>query len=99
MRQRFATQRIYGFRGGRRVLLAAPGDPIPHSAEEPKDVRGPIKGGDAPKVDTVDITGSIAEVQAWVGDDVQRALRVLEVEKARPSPRVTLVRKLEAIAG
>lgn len=47
----------------------------------------------------VPVTGTIAEVLAWVGDDAARAGTALEAELAKPTPRSTLVDQLRAIAN
>jgi len=43
--------------------------------------------------------GTVAEVLAWVGGDPARAARALDVERARPSPRSSLVDQLTPLAG
>lgn len=43
--------------------------------------------------------GSADEVLIWVGDDKERASWALDVERQRPSPRSTLVAKLEKLVG
>lgn len=62
-----------------------------------------IAGGYASKVDdldqrrrrpeTVDTppSGSVAVILEWVGDDINRAVKALDVEAARSKPRKTLV--------
>ena len=42
--------------------------------------------------------GTVREVLAWVGDDRDRAAAALAAEQSRPSPRVTLVSALSAMA-
>lgn len=80
-----------------------PGDVADVSADEAHNLVAAgfaeIIGRPQPKeLDPINIDGSVKELTAWVGEDVQRALRVLELERNRPNPRVTLVRQLEAIA-
>lgn len=41
--------------------------------------------------------GTVAEVEAWVGDDIERADRALDVENAKTKPRSSLVDHLTAV--
>lgn len=50
------------------------------------------EGGDVPD-------GTVDQVLGWVGDEPELAAAALAAEQAKPEPRVTLVRALEAIAG
>lgn len=43
--------------------------------------------------------GTIEAVLAWVGESPQFAAAVLEIERARPKPRVTLVAALEELTS
>lgn len=43
--------------------------------------------------------GTAAEVLDWVGDDPARAQAALDAENAQPTPRTTLVSRLETIAS
>lgn len=58
-------------------------------------------GGDEAVDEAVDVpAGTIAEVEAWVGDDPARARQALEVELAKGEDhRKTLVAALEAIVA
>lgn len=43
--------------------------------------------------------GTVGYVVEWVGGKADRAAAALAAETAQSSPRVSLVRKLEALAG
>jgi hypothetical protein len=47
----------------------------------------------------LDIDATAKEVLAWVGDDPDRADEALAAEQAKDSPRSTLVKQLEKLAG
>ncbi len=52
----------------------------------------------APEAVVVDVlSGTVEEILAWVGDDVDRALRASDVEQERSKPRVTLLTALTDI--
>jgi hypothetical protein len=60
--------------------------------------------GAAPPADADEVPdGSVDAVLAWVNKDPEampgRALLALDVERAKPSPRATLVRELEKLKG
>lgn len=51
-----------------------------------------------PPGDDLDIEASVADVLAWVGEDVERAAEALRQEQERTKPRSTLVAQLTKIA-
>lgn len=51
--------------------------------------------GDPDEIQVPD--GTVDDVMAWVGNDVERALAALEHEKAKASPRKSLIEKLEKL--
>lgn len=54
----------------------------------------PLDSGErAPKVEPVP-EGTVSEIMRWVGEDVERAKRALEVEQAHEKPRKSLVEQL-----
>jgi hypothetical protein len=54
-------------------------------------VQDTVNGGDAPSQVP---DGSIQQVLAWVGNDKDRAQAALDAEQAKPTPRSSLVEKL-----
>ena len=42
--------------------------------------------------------GTISEVMSWVGEDVDRAIRALDVELSSTAARSTLVKRLQTVA-
>lgn len=48
--------------------------------------------------DGLDITGTVEEIIAWVGDDTGRATEAYEAESGKDKPRTTLLKRLEEIA-
>lgn len=80
-----------------------------HSPVEPLDddaralLETPVEdqGSGAPEEPPVelDIDATAKEVLAWVGDDPERAAEALDAEQAKDSPRSTLVKQLEKLAG
>jgi len=58
--------------------------------ESPKAAEQPVE--DVP-------AGSIKDVLAWVGTDVERAHKALDAEKASDESRSSLITKLEAIVN
>ena len=58
----------------------------------------PAEDDDEPDGDDVP-DGSAKEVLAWVGEDSDRAIRALEAEERRESPRKVLMGQLEKVVG
>ena len=54
---------------------------------------------DAPDADGYPEDGTIPDVKAWVGDDLDRAEAALAAEMEKDPPRVTLVEYLENLLG
>ncbi|MEU9245871.1 hypothetical protein [Streptomyces sp. NPDC048385] len=52
-----------------------------------------------PPPDALDIDASVKVVLAWVGTAPARAAQALELERAKPEPRSTLVAQLEKTAA
>lgn len=62
------------------------------ASDEPEAAPAPS----AERVTDVEVPdGSIREILTWVGDDQERALEALRAERARPTPRKTLVNELK----
>ncbi|HPJ18021.1 MAG TPA: hypothetical protein PK635_02740 [Actinomycetota bacterium] len=61
----------------------------------PVGIRKNLAGTELESDDVPD--GTIAEIQAWVGDSNVRAQLALDVENAKETPRATLVSWLEAL--
>lgn len=85
----------------RRFALPVPDGDL-ESEEEPDEDEGEGEEDasdpgekDAPGDDVPG--GSIPDVLAWVGEDPERARLALEVERAQPSPRKSLIEKLEKL--
>jgi hypothetical protein len=71
----------------------------------PEDERCEACGGTGRKSESTDSPsddgvpdGSADDVVKWVGEDRERAGRALAAEQARPTPRSTLVEKLERLS-
>lgn len=84
----------------REAVVAAEeaGEPVPGAPRKPGD----HAGEEDPSEDAVSdgaypSDGSVDDVLTWVGDDHDRAQEALAQENARPTPRTTLVSKLEQI--
>lgn len=57
----------------------------------------PESGSQAPA--ELDIETSVKDVLEWVGEDPERAAEALRQEQEKPTPRSTLVKQLEKLAG
>ena len=74
-------------------------DDAPEPAGEREDPGAePSGGGDAAGVEPVP-DDTAAKVIEWVNGHPDRAVRALEAERARETPRTTLVAALEKLAG
>jgi hypothetical protein len=82
-------------------------DPCDGEAEDLAQALADEDQGDAPEETepdddqtpaSLDITGSVPDVLAWVGDDPERAQEALAAEQAQDRPRSTLVKQLEKTA-
>jgi hypothetical protein len=76
----------------------APEPTTPPADDPPTDPTPDEKPDDEPG-DELDISGTAADVLEWVGDDPHRAAEAHAAESAQDKPRVTLLKKLDAISG
>ncbi|MFI1580019.1 hypothetical protein [Embleya sp. NPDC020630] len=84
--------------GGLALYLLQTGSPVEPLDDAARDVLAAAEEPGAPAPDDLDITASVPEILAWVGDDRARAEQALAAEKAsRDRPRTTLTQRLDEI--
>lgn len=97
---RLAEERIWRTADGRYVadghpdaaiLHAAAGDEIDEDLDFGSDAAPPADG------DELDLSGTVEEVCAWIGDDPERALVALETENESAKPRKGVTDHAEAV--
>lgn len=88
--------------GGPSDAAAAGEPPAPAAAAEASEVEQATSEDAAapdsvaePVAEVAVPDGTVEAVLAWVGDDPERAQRALDYERAKPTPRTTLVAELE----
>lgn len=82
-------------------LLAAPGQQIPRDQALALGLVKPAKD-EKPAVEAAGVVeegATVQEILDTVGDDPAKAQAALDAEQASPTPRKSLVSKLEKIAG